>query len=131
MTLDEWVEDFKTIIDKFHWAVYEGIAIPYNGGCAPRKIRGISKDKSGFCGCPLTCYAYEKTGVMFADCSYRLSGKLFDIDQGVCDFIASNADGIEFYSLRSELIELLGLAEEKQEGGEGAESDVLPGTVGD
>lgn len=131
MTLDEWVEDFKTVIDKFNWAVYEGATIPYNGGCTPRKIRGISKDKTGFCGCPLTCYAYEKAGVMFADCSYRLSGKLFDIDQGTCDLIASNADGITSYSLRSKLIELLGLAEEKQEGGEGAESDVLPGTVGD
>ncbi len=131
MTLDEWIEDFKTTADKFQWKFVDGVR--YDGKDNIQKIRGVSKDKTGFCGCPLTCYAYEKTGVIVADCSYRLAGKLFGIEQDICDFIATNADGYTFgYSfLRNQLIELLGLAGENQEGGDGAASDVLPGTVGD
>lgn len=113
MTLQEWFDDFKTIVDKFDWTVSESV---YHFGII-KKIRGTHKNKLGFCGCPLTCWAYEKTDIIMADCSYRTVGKLFNIEQVDCDYIAHSSDSEDLLlsdnNFREQLLEAVGLAGKK------------------
>lgn len=118
MTLNEWVEDFKTVASQFKWGVDRKIAYTNEAICLCDNIRGVAKNGLGFCGCPLTCYLYAKTQEVLPDCSYRLVGEKISLSKGDCDKIATSADYEsppnetgETAGLRQTLLEIVGLTE--------------------
>lgn len=110
MTIQEWLDDFKTVAPQFKWKIVDGCMNSH-------KILGTHKDNQTFCGCPLTCYLFAKTGSALPDCSYRGVGTIFNISKYCCDDIANAADDIiqdgTGYGkwLRGELLQIVGLVE--------------------
>jgi hypothetical protein len=114
MTLQEWLEEFKTIAPEFKWKRQYGSFLK-------GRIVGTHKNGLGFCGCPITCYYYSKYNKVEPDCSYRKVAEEIGLSRSDAEKIAYSADDCDdrgitnnfSTELKRTLLEITQLAEEK------------------
>lgn len=113
MTLEEFLEDFKTIASQFTWRNRAGLSYTTGGIELVWLVRGTHKNGLGFCGCPLTCYLYAKKMEVLPDRMFREAAERLGIDGALANTIANASDGTGEDNIRKEILEITGLAEKK------------------